>query len=190
MFDTDFGQLSVDLPLSLAGISAEPLLPSTKFTTELLLFVVVLQRSSRRGTLGAKIEQVLKEALSAETFAHVDRDPFDPKYQQSRGICFEGKSSQSAVTTIRRICCPNWRVAAVVDRSGNVADAAEDLVGARFGFGGASAYAPDLVLVNEFRTKEFCEAVAKAGLRYMSQMVDSVSSKHMGRIVNQKYCVK
>jgi hypothetical protein len=118
---------------------------------------------------------ILSRALSFDTFALVDHDPFDPSYQQSRGVIFEGQSSQSAISSSRRICSPTARVAAVVDRSGDLKAAAKDLVQARFAFGGLSPYAPDVVLVNEFVVKEFGEAVAEAGLRFLSQAINGTT---------------
>lgn len=50
-------------------------------------------------------------------------------------------------------------VISVVDRTADVEIAARELVAARFSFGGRSPYAPDVVLVNEFRKKDFLQAV-------------------------------
>ena len=50
-------------------------------------------------------------------------------------------------------------VVAVVDRTADLKLAAQELVAARFSFGGQSPYAPDLVLVNEFVKKDFLQAV-------------------------------
>ncbi|KIW07200.1 uncharacterized protein PV09_02066 [Verruconis gallopava] len=137
---------------------------------------VLLQRSSQGNSLVSQLEKILHKALSAETFAYVDRDPFDPKFQQNRGLLFEAQSPASATSSFRRICCPNSRTAAIVDRSGDMRVAARDLVQARFAFGGSSSYAPDIVLVNEFKIKEFSEAVVEVGLRYLSQGVNGTSS--------------
>ncbi|KAH8682856.1 putative PutA family dehydrogenase [Tricladium varicosporioides] len=51
------------------------------------------------------------------------------------------------------------RVVAVVDRTANLAKAAQALVTARLSFGGKSPYAPDLILVNEYVRKDFLTAV-------------------------------
>lgn len=53
------------------------------------------------------------------------------------------------------------RCVAIVDRSADVDEAARAITTARFGFGGSSPYAPDLVLVNEFVKKEFFEACSR-----------------------------
>ena len=64
---------------------------------------------------------------------------------------------------------------AVVDRSTNIAEAAEALVKARFSFGGKSPYAPDLVLVNEFRVKEFSNALLQQSTQYFAQASEYVN---------------
>lgn len=50
---------------------------------------------------------------------------------------------------------------AVVDRTADVDLAARAIAAARFGFGGTSPYAPDLVLVNEFVKRDFFEACSR-----------------------------
>jgi acyl-CoA reductase-like NAD-dependent aldehyde dehydrogenase len=137
--------------------------------------VVLLQQPSNSNPLATELEKLLRKVLSSETFTFVERDPFDPKFQQARGIMFEGKSSPNAVTTSRRICSPTLCVAAVVDRSADIKIAAKDLVRARFAFGGSSSYAPDIVLVNEFAVKEFSEAAVEAGLRHLSQGINGTT---------------
>ena len=139
--------------------------------------VVVLQKLSAPTTLSETLEGILSKALSTETFAVVERDPFDPKLQQSRGVTFDGSSGSNSVSSSRRICCPNGRTAAIVDRSGDVKVAARDLVQARFAFGGLSSYAPDVVLVNDFKIREFSEAVAEAGLKFLVQGVNGPAEK-------------
>lgn len=53
-------------------------------------------------------------------------------------------------------------VAAVVERDADIPAAARALVLARFGLRGASPYAPDIVLVNEWVKKEFLVAVTQS----------------------------
>jgi aldehyde dehydrogenase (NAD+) len=60
------------------------------------------------------------------------------------------------------------KVIAVVDRTADLALAAEQLVAARFAFGGTSPYAPDVILVNEFVKKDFLEHALKQSIRYLS----------------------
>lgn len=53
---------------------------------------------------------------------------------------------------------------AVVDRMSDINQAAQALVHARFAYKGRSAYAPDLVLVNEFVMKDFLQAAVRYSL--------------------------
>ena len=62
----------------------------------------------------------------------------------------------------------NLRTVAIVDRTGNVTDAAKALVAARFALGGRSPYSPDLVLVHEFAMKPFVEAVIQHASKYLA----------------------
>lgn len=57
---------------------------------------------------------------------------------------------------------PDALVAAVVERDADIAAAAKALALARFGLRGASPYAPDIVLVNEWVKKEFLVAVTQS----------------------------
>lgn len=61
------------------------------------------------------------------------------------------------------------RVVAIVDRTADLAQAAQSIVTARYSFHGFSPYAPDLVLVNEFVKGEFFAECTKA----MSQLFAS-----------------
>lgn len=65
------------------------------------------------------------------------------------------------------------RVVAVVDRSADVEAAAKAITTARFSFGGASPYAPDLVLVNEFVKAPFYEACSRYATRAFAGSVSS-----------------
>lgn len=56
----------------------------------------------------------------------------------------------------------------MVDRTADLGLAAEQLVAARFAFGGTSPYAPDLVFVNEFIKKDFLEHVLKHSIRFLA----------------------
>ncbi|EEY16508.1 conserved hypothetical protein [Verticillium alfalfae VaMs.102] len=56
------------------------------------------------------------------------------------------------------------RIIAVVERDADVDEAARSLVTARFSIRGKSAYAPDLVLVNEWIRKDFLAALSKQSI--------------------------
>jgi aldehyde dehydrogenase (NAD+) len=67
-------------------------------------------------------------------------------------------------------------VVAIVDRTADLVSAAENLVTARFAFGGSSPYAPDLVFVNEYVKKEFLEHVLKFAIPYLASSADVESN--------------
>lgn len=60
------------------------------------------------------------------------------------------------------------RTVAIVDRSADLASAAEAIATARFAYGGNSPYAPDLVLVNEFVKGQFLRALTQATMDQLS----------------------
>lgn len=60
------------------------------------------------------------------------------------------------------VSSPDALVAAIVDRDADIKAAAKALVLARFGLGGGSPYAPDIIFVNEWVKKEFLDAVTQA----------------------------
>lgn len=64
--------------------------------------------------------------------------------------------------------CRQFHTVAVVDRTADVQIAASELVTARFSFGGRSPYAPEVVLVNEFRKRDFLQAVVSECVNFGS----------------------
>ncbi|KAK7910841.1 hypothetical protein PG985_013322 [Apiospora marii] len=74
-------------------------------------------------------------------------------------------SSPSSITTNsltnQLLSSTRSRTVAIVDRTADIQAAAQAITNARFGFGGTSPYAPDLVLVNEFVKQDFFEACSK-----------------------------
>lgn len=62
----------------------------------------------------------------------------------------------------------NLRTVAIVDRTGDISEAAMALVSARFGLGGRSPYSPDVVFVHEFAMKPFVEAVITHASKYLA----------------------
>ncbi|KAG3184032.1 hypothetical protein PC129_g25319, partial [Phytophthora cactorum] len=70
------------------------------------------------------------------------------------------KSSSPSLTT-QLLSATQHRAIAVVDRTADLDAAARAITAARFGFGGMSPYAPDLVLVNEYVKKDFFEACSR-----------------------------
>ena len=96
----------------------------------------------------------------------------DENFLSKHCIILDGQPTENPVTTTRSISTPSYRSIAIVDRSAQVADAAREVTRARFAFGGRSAYAPDLVLVNEFILKDFCIAVTQYATSLFAGSID------------------
>jgi len=92
---------------------------------------------------------------------------------------------QVPVPTYSQLISPAGKTIAVVDRTADLATAAEQLVAARFAFRGTSPYAPDLVLVNEFIKKDFLELALKQSIRYLSGS-DDVAANGSAKSSSQK----
>lgn len=129
---------------------------------------VVLELSQNLSTLNSILRRLLQTALLRETFAIVSSDPFDSSFVTRHCIHLDGRETEKAVSETRYLRTPANRVIAIVDRSAEIAQAAKECVKARFAFGGRSAYAPDVILVNEFAIQKFRTAVAECALRYFA----------------------
>jgi aldehyde dehydrogenase (NAD+) len=115
--------------------------------------------------LPSLLRTLLSKALEADTFAILSSSPS----QDSLALCLQVIQETHVEFPISsQLVSPKSKVIAIVDRTADLASAAEQLVAARFAFGGTSAYAPDLVLVNEFIKKEFSEHVLRHSIRYLS----------------------
>jgi acyl-CoA reductase-like NAD-dependent aldehyde dehydrogenase len=56
--------------------------------------------------------------------------------------------------------------AAIVDRTADFDETAKALVNARFSYNGKSAYAPDIIFVNEFSKKDFLQALLRHSVSF------------------------
>jgi hypothetical protein len=126
--------------------------------------------------LTALLRKLLTKTLDSDTFAVVETRPDDqdPLWQH----CIQVHEAPSAETpSFARLISPSQsRVVCVVDRSADIEQAARATVRARFSFQGRSPYAPDVVLVNEFRQKQFCNAVVQEVTRHFAEQIDSNSN--------------
>ena len=115
------------------------------------------------------LRQSLVSALDADTFTIVDSRPDDQEFLDACVQVLQ-TGSESLQPNHKTLISPSSsRVIAVVDRSTDVVEAAEALAKARFSFGGKSPYAPDLVLVNEFRVTDFSNALLQKSTQYFAQ---------------------
>lgn len=93
------------------------------------------------------LKKILCQAIDSDTFAISDERPDDAFLSQTL-VINQGQSMHD-------------RVVAVVDRTADVMQAANKLVSARFTFGGASPYAPDIVMVHEAVLRSFLEEAVR-----------------------------
>ncbi|KAF2192022.1 hypothetical protein K469DRAFT_622015 [Zopfia rhizophila CBS 207.26] len=106
-------------------------------------------------TLPSLLRNLLQQALDSDIFAIASSEP-SPEFL-SKCILVLQEAQPGSPAYMQLISRSDARVIAVVDRTADLALAAESLVTARFSFGGTSPYAPDLILVNEFVKKDFLE---------------------------------
>ncbi|KAH7402664.1 Aldehyde/histidinol dehydrogenase [Pyrenochaeta sp. MPI-SDFR-AT-0127] len=126
---------------------------------------VALKLEPNLRALPSLLRQLLAEALEADTFVAISSEPS----AESLSACLQVLQETSVdQPTYSQLVSPNSKVIAVVDRTADLGLAAEQLVAARFAFGGTSPYAPDIVFVNEFIKKEFLEHVLKHSIRFLA----------------------
>ena len=136
-----------------------------------MIDIIQLEKNLR--ALPSLLRKILPQALEADTFAIITSDPSE----ESLSSCLQVlQETQIERPSYSQLASPKSKVVAVVDRTADLAQAAEQLVAARFAFGGTSPYASDLVLVNEFIKKDFLEHVLRHSIRYMSGSGDVMAN--------------
>ncbi|CAG8946442.1 unnamed protein product [Penicillium salamii] len=123
---------------------------------------VVLELPQTTSLLPALIRSILPDALDHDTFTITAQRPDASFLSKALMVVQTGESYAGLVSPA------NLRVVAIVDRTGDVDQAAEALVAARFALGGRSTYSPDVVLVHEFAMKPFVEAVITHASKYLA----------------------
>lgn len=108
--------------------------------------------------------------LDHDSFVVVDERP-DAQFFSSRCVQLYGNASEAPERSPTVLSPPSARVVAIVDRTADIKGAASSILRARFSFQGQSPLAPDLILVNEFRVKVFCNAIAQQTTRYFAEQV-------------------
>lgn len=123
--------------------------------------------------LPSLLRTVLTQALESDTFTIVSSAPS----QEALATCLQVLQETDVQNpTYTQLISPRSKVIAIVDRTADLASAAEHLVTARFAFGGGSPYAPDLVFINEYVKKEFLEHVLKFTIPYLASSNDIASN--------------
>jgi aldehyde dehydrogenase (NAD+) len=123
--------------------------------------------------LPSLLRTLLTQALEADTFVLVSSSPSSDALATCLQVLQETHVQQPTYT---QLASPQSKVIAIVDRTADLVSAAEQLVTARFAFGGSSPYAPDLVFVNEYVKNDFLEHVLKFAIPYLASSEDSVSN--------------
>ena len=126
--------------------------------------------------LSALLRKLLTKALGSDTFAVVESTPDhqDPIWKHSVRVY---QSMDDARPSFTNLISPSQsRVVCVIDRTANIEQAARAIVRARFNFKGRSPYAPDSILVNEFRQKHLCNAIVQEATKHFAEHIDSNSN--------------
>ncbi|PVI04315.1 ALDH-like protein [Periconia macrospinosa] len=126
---------------------------------------VVLKLETTSQSLPGLLRTFLTQALESDTFQIVTSSPSPSATIQCFTVLQNDKETPKP--TYSQLVSSSGRVIAVVDRTADLSTAASHLVTARFAYGGASPYAPDLILVNEFAKREFLEHVLKHAMRFL-----------------------
>ncbi|KAL0944143.1 putative aldehyde dehydrogenase [Colletotrichum truncatum] len=110
--------------------------------------------------LDSVLRSIFTRALDQNAFC-VTKKIADQSLLDAAILVDQTGTAPSANRVNHLVSANTTRAVAIVDRTADVEAAAQAITAARFGFGGQSPYAPDLVLVNEYVKKEFFEACSK-----------------------------
>ncbi|KAF4876250.1 Aldehyde dehydrogenase family 3 member B1 [Colletotrichum siamense] len=122
--------------------------------------VVALELEDTLLQLDSILRSVLPRALNQNAFC-ITKKITDQSLLDSAILVDQTGVAPSASHVNHFVSSNTARAIAIVDRTADIEAAAGAITAARFGFGGQSPYAPDLVLVNEYVKKEFFEACSK-----------------------------
>lgn len=109
------------------------------------------------------LRELLPQVLDQDTFSISTTELSDQELSSCTLV-----DQTCSVSSATAISSSKARTIAMVDRTADIDAAAHAIVGARFRFQGASPYAPDLVIVNEFVKKDFIEASLKYASKHFA----------------------
>jgi len=135
------------------------------------------------------LRNIVQQNMDKDAFVIVEQRPAEEAFFTEHVIVVSADSDQEVHShgPAELLRSPSSRAIAVVDRSADISQAAKEIVQARFRFRGKSLYAPDLVLVNDFALKEFCQAAVQYLTQDLSSVMDSSGvSNPQTRGVSQK----
>lgn len=146
--------------------ASSPLAP----TRSSLLTRLQLPKTLSRAT--NLVQNLLSSTLDRDTFAVADKR-IELETLPKNVVRVFGSPEPGLQALRGNLVPPSGRSIAIVDRTADMHDAASAVLRARFSFGGKSPIAPDLVLVNEFRVKEFCSSVAELTSKYFAAQIET-----------------
>lgn len=115
---------------------------------------------------------MLSSTLDRDTFVIVDKK-IELDALPKNCVRLFGSSEPDMKLSRTDLAPPSTRSLAIVDRYADMRQAAMSILRARFSFAGQAPLAPDVILVNEFRIKEFCTAIAEFTSKYFATQLDS-----------------
>lgn len=124
------------------------------------MLTYLLQLADTVRQVDSVLRTILSKALDVNTF-YMSKSITDQSILDEAIVVDQASTATSRAFKSQLRSLENTRCVAIVDRTANIDEAAKAITAARFGFGGSSPYAPDLVLVNEFVKKEFFEACSR-----------------------------
>ena len=126
--------------------------------------------------LSALLRKLLINALGSDTFAVVETAPDDQDPIGEHSVRVHQSKDDGKPSFTELISPSQSRVVCVIDQTANIEQAARAIVRARFSFKGRSPYAPDTILVNEFRQKHLCNAIVQEATKHFAEHIDSNSN--------------
>lgn len=138
-----------------------------------------LQITAGKKAVSELLQNLLKTSLDHSVIEFVSSRASDEDLSPNHIRLFQEKSQnerQPASSKTLFSISSATRTVAIVDRSADLASAAESIATARFAYGGNSPYAPDLILVNEFVKSQFLRELMQATMDQISLRV-SVDAK-------------
>lgn len=136
-----------------------------------MIVLILKQLQNTLATLSGLLTRILSNSLDHTTFLVVDKQ-VDESQLPKQCVRLYGHPDPDVHPSENALVVPSARSFAVVDRYADMLQAASSILRSRFAFGGQAPIAPDVVLVNEFRVKEFCQAIAEKSSSYFAQQVE------------------
>ncbi|KAI9713025.1 MAG: hypothetical protein M1820_001010 [Bogoriella megaspora] len=147
---------------------------------------VLLELPQTLSHLDQILRDCLTKVLDQDTFVIASDEVKD--HELIGGCLLVDQTGLVRIDTPRTLTSrPDVQTIAVVDRSADIQQAAKTIVAARFAYGGSSPYSPDIVLINEFKKREFFEACVHYASQYIHAQIPSkrTSSDLVGRTRDQ-----